>query len=175
MMPLKTPFLEEWLLMDRGLFLEWWECTGIKEWSWLRNSVTALKSSEWHILLLFLRPYLQAHRSSWARDRRRTAAAGLCLNHGNAGSELHLRPTPQLVTMPDPEPTEQGQRSNPHPHGHYVGSLTLSHSGFELHILNSPFYGVWIYIYIYIYIFFFKNPLVSLFSNSSAQSERKCK
>jgi len=30
----------------------------------------------------------------------------------------HLRPTPQLVAMPDPYSTEQGQGSNTHPHGY---------------------------------------------------------
>ena len=31
-----------------------------------------------------------------------------------AGSEPRLRPTPQLMATPDPQPTEQGQGSNPH-------------------------------------------------------------
>ena len=30
--------------------------------------------------------------------------------------EPHLQPTPQLVATPNPEPTELGQGSNPHPH-----------------------------------------------------------
>ena len=30
----------------------------------------------------------------------RVVAAGLC--HSNAGSEMHLKPTPQLMAMPDP-------------------------------------------------------------------------
>ena len=39
------------------------------------------------------------------------------------------QPPPQLTTMPDPQPTERGQRSNPHPHGCSLGLLLLSHSG----------------------------------------------
>ena len=35
-----------------------------------------------------------------------------------AGSEPHLRPMKQLVAMPDPEPSEQGQGLNLHPHGY---------------------------------------------------------
>ena len=40
--------------------------------------------------------------SSWARGQIGAAAAGLQHNHSNAGPELHLRPTPQLVAMPVP-------------------------------------------------------------------------
>ena len=32
-----------------------------------------------------------------------------------AGSEPHLRPAPQLTTMPDPQLNELGQGSKPHP------------------------------------------------------------
>ena len=31
---------------------------------------------------------------------------------------LIFRPTTQLMAMPDPQPTEQGQGSNLHPHGY---------------------------------------------------------
>ena len=44
-------------------------------------------------------------------------AAGPHQSHSNARSKLHLRFTPQLTEMPDPEPTEQGQGSNPQLHG----------------------------------------------------------
>ena len=33
----------------------------------------------------------------------RAAAADLYHSHSNAGSELHLCPTPQLTAMPDPQ------------------------------------------------------------------------
>ena len=35
----------------------------------------------------------------------------------------HL-PTPQLMAMPEPQPTEQGQGSNPQPHGSWSDTLT---------------------------------------------------
>ena len=38
-------------------------------------------------------------------------------------SELHLWPTPQPTAMPDPEPTERGQGSNPSPQGCLVRFL----------------------------------------------------
>ena len=44
-------------------------------------------------------------------------AASLCHSHSNVGSRLRLQPTPQLMAMSDPYPTERGQGSNPHPHG----------------------------------------------------------
>ena len=49
-------------------------------------------------------------------------AASLYHSHSHTRSKLHLRPTLQLATMPDP--TERGQGLNPHPHRHYVGFLT---------------------------------------------------
>ena len=47
------------------------------------------------------------------------------LRHSNSRSVLlpHLGPTPKLATMLDPESTEQGQGSNPHPYRN-SGSLT---------------------------------------------------
>ena len=41
-----------------------------------------------------------------------------------AESEPHLQPTPQLMAMPDPQPTEQGQGLNLHPYGYQLGLLT---------------------------------------------------
>ena len=75
-------------------------------------------------LLFLFRAAPVAYGSSWARGQIGAAVAGLCHSHDNAGSKLHLRPTLQLVAMPDPEPTEQGQGSNLYPHGDYVGFLT---------------------------------------------------
>jgi len=59
-----------------------------------------------------------AYGSSQARDQIRATAVNLGHNHSNEGYEVHLQPTPQLTAMPDPQPTERGQRLNPHPHGH---------------------------------------------------------
>ena len=43
-----------------------------------------------------------AHGSSQARSQIQAMAASLRHSHRNAGSELHLWPTPQLMVMPDP-------------------------------------------------------------------------
>ena len=59
-----------------------------------------------------------SYRNSQARGRIGAAAAGLCHSHSQARSELHLWPTPQLTTTPDPWPTECSQGLNLHPHGY---------------------------------------------------------
>ena len=64
-----------------------------------------------------------AYVSSHGRGPMGTVASSLHHSH-NAGSEPHLRPTPQLMAMPGPKPNEQGQGSNPHPHGCFSGSPT---------------------------------------------------
>ena len=48
----------------------------------------------------FFRAIPAAYGGSQARSQIRAVAAGLC--HSNVGSELHLRPTPQLMAMSDP-------------------------------------------------------------------------
>ena len=59
-----------------------------------------------------------AYEGSQARGQIGATAAGLGHSHSNTGSEPHLRPTPQLMAMPDPyEPTERGQGLNLQPHG----------------------------------------------------------
>ena len=63
-----------------------------------------------------------AHGSSQARGLIKAAAAGLHHSHSNARSELCLQPTLQLTATLDPAHTEQGQGSNPHPHGYSSGS-----------------------------------------------------
>ena len=44
-------------------------------------------------------------------------------------SESCLQPTPQLIAMLDPWPTEWDQWSNPHPHGYQLDSFLLHHKG----------------------------------------------
>ena len=58
-----------------------------------------------------------AYEGSQARGPLGAVAASLHHSHSSTGSEPHLRPIPQLMAMPDPEPTEQGQGLNSHPHG----------------------------------------------------------
>ena len=43
-----------------------------------------------------------AYGGCQARGPIRAVAAGLHQSHSNAGSEPHLRPTPQLTAKPDP-------------------------------------------------------------------------
>ena len=43
-----------------------------------------------------------AYGGSQARGRIGAVAAGLCHSHSDAGFELRLQLTPQLMTMPDP-------------------------------------------------------------------------
>ena len=61
-----------------------------------------------------------AHGSSQARGRTGAASAGLhhsrSHSHSHVGSAPHPRSIPQLPATLDLYPTEQGQRSNLHPH-----------------------------------------------------------
>ena len=67
---------------------------------------------------MFLRATEVAYGSSQARGQIGAIAADLHRSHGNMGSKTHLVSTPQLMTMLHPQPTEEGQGSNPHPHGY---------------------------------------------------------
>ena len=51
---------------------------------------------------LFFSPTPVAHGDSQARGLIQAVAASLHHSHRNLGSELHLRPTPQLRAMPNP-------------------------------------------------------------------------
>ena len=53
-----------------------------------------------------------AYGGSQAKGLIRAVAASLHQNHSNARSETSLKTTPELMAMPDPQPTEQGQGSN---------------------------------------------------------------
>ena len=70
-----------------------------------------------------------AYGGSQARGRIEALSASLHHSHRNVGSKPCLWPTPQLKAMPDPQPTEQGQRLNLHPHGWWSDSFPLSHNG----------------------------------------------
>ena len=81
------------------------------------------------LLFLLFRAMPAAYGSSQARGRVGSTAAGLHHSHSNVGSEPHLGHTPQLMAMPDPQPTERSQGLNPRPHGYRLGSFPLSHPG----------------------------------------------
>ena len=57
-----------------------------------------------HIYLFFclFRAAFVAYGGFQARGQIGAVAASLNHSHSNVGSELHLRPTPQLMAMPDP-------------------------------------------------------------------------
>ena len=59
-----------------------------------------------------------AYDASQARGRYGATATGLRHSNSNTESEARLPPTPQLMALPDPEPTEGGQGLNPQPHGY---------------------------------------------------------
>ena len=67
---------------------------------------------------MFFRATREAYGSSQARSRIGDATVGLHHSHSHMGSKLHLQPTPQLMAMPDTQPTERGQGLNPHSHGY---------------------------------------------------------
>ena len=54
------------------------------------------------LFFVFFRAAPTAHGGSQARGPIGAVAAGLHHSHSNTGSEPCLRPTPQLVAMPDP-------------------------------------------------------------------------
>ena len=74
------------------------------------------------IFILFILPFRAtsaAYGSSQARGSDQSCSCpGLQHSYGNAGSELHLRPTPQLMATLDPRPTKRGQGLNLHPRGY---------------------------------------------------------
>ena len=77
-----------------------------------------------YLFIVFSRAAPAAYGGSQARGLTGAVATGLHQSHSNAGSEPHLRSTPQLVATLDP--TEQGQGSNPQPHGSQSDSLTTA-------------------------------------------------
>ena len=62
--------------------------------------------------LVFCRAAPTVHEGSQARGLIGAVAAGLHQSRCNSGSELRLRPTPQLTAMPDPWSSEWCQMSN---------------------------------------------------------------
>ena len=54
------------------------------------------------VVVLLFKSAPAAYGSSQARGPVGAVATDLHHSHSNAGSELHLQPTPQLTAMPDP-------------------------------------------------------------------------
>ena len=67
-----------------------------------------------------------AYGGSQARGPVGAIATGLHHSHSSVGSELRLRPTPQLTATPDPQSTERDWGSNPQPDGSQLDSLNTA-------------------------------------------------
>ena len=86
----------------------------------LKSSLTCQRSP---VCFLFVFVFLGPHPPQHMEVPRpgvklQLAVAGLHHSHSNVGSGLHLWSIPQLMATLDPQPTERGQGSNPHPHGY---------------------------------------------------------
>ena len=79
---------------------------------------------------LFFAFYVHTHGicKFQARAPIRATAASLRHSHSNLGSETRLWPTPQFMAMPNPQPSEQGQGWNMHPHGYQLDVFPLCHN-----------------------------------------------
>ena len=138
----KTKELQKWLPSGwpvaefHALVSRWilwlYSIVGFCDWvPWL-NSVAGFclgfYSDSLHLAFFFLFFFFRATPVAYGRSQARVDSELQllvpCLGNNNAESKLHLWPTPQLGATPDTSPTEQGQGSNLHPHGHYVGFLT---------------------------------------------------
>ena len=79
------------------------------------------------VFLSFFRAIPVAYGGFQARGPIEAVAVGLRQSHSNLESEPPLQPTPELMAMPDPQPTERGQGSKLRPPGCQSGSLTTEH------------------------------------------------
>ena len=79
-------------------------------WSWnaatclyegMITNLNTLQTSNFGNYYFFFRATPMAYRGSQARGLIGAVAAGLRQRHSNARSELHLRPTPQLMATLD--------------------------------------------------------------------------
>ena len=70
----------------------------------------------YHLFFCLFRAAPAACGDSQARGLIAALATSLC--HSHTRSEPCLQPIPQLMATLDPLPTEQGQGSNPRPHGY---------------------------------------------------------
>ena len=93
------------------------------------SSFSILKILFFFVFLPFFRAAHAAYGCSQARGLIGAVAASLHHSRSNIGSKLRLRSAPQLAAMPDPEPTERGQGSNPQAHGYQLDSFPLHHDG----------------------------------------------
>ena len=115
------------------------------------------------IFLLF-RAECVAYGSSQARGPIRAPAAGQHHSCNIEGSKPHVRPTPQLTAIPDPQPTERGWGLNLHPHGYQSDCFRRITTGtlscFTLCIFFLSIYlSICLPTYLSIYLFFRTEPM----------------
>ena len=127
----------------------WWGTAGVllmlqrqifKTWI-----LVSLKALPFYLIILSFglsRAAPAAYGGSLVRGLIRATAACLHHSHHNAGSEPHLRPTPQLKATLDPWPAERGQGPNPQPHGSSWDLFPLRHDG-NSQDLSSNFHHQW--------------------------------
>ena len=96
--------------------------------SFLRIDIFSNYMFEIRFFSFLFRAAPMTYGSSQARGRIGATGTGLCHSHSNARSEPHLQPTPQLMEMPNSQPTWQGQGSNLHPHEYQSNSILLYHN-----------------------------------------------
>ena len=77
-----------------------------------------------YIVFCLFRAAPAAYGGSQAKGQIGAVTAGLHHSRSNTESEPRLWPLPQITAMPDLGHAQQGQGSNPHPHGYQSGSLT---------------------------------------------------
>ena len=61
------------------------------------------------------------------------STASLHHSHSNARSKPHVQPTPQLMAVANPQPTERGQGSNLQPQGSQSDLFSRRHNGNSIH------------------------------------------
>ena len=72
-----------------------------KTTAYMANLKESTKKIFFFFFFGFFRAALVVYGRSQAKERIGAAAANLRHSHSNAGSQPHLRPTPQLMAMPD--------------------------------------------------------------------------
>ena len=95
----------------------------------------------------------EVYGGSQVRGLIGAVATGLYQGHSNTGSEPYLQPTPQLTATPDPQPTKQGQASNPQPHGSQSDSLTsVPRQELLFFFYFTLFYCPWNYFIVFYFL-----------------------
>ena len=111
------------------------------------------------VLFCLFRAAPETCEGSQARGQIGAVATSLHHSNSNTRSELHLQPTPQVMAIPNPQPTEQGQGSNLRPHGCLSDSFLLSHDRNSLFFFFFFFSTVYFYFLFLNFILFFSHGI----------------